>query len=132
MKTKLFPIKKNCFGTFRTLLIIGLSLLFAASASLVKATPLNRFRILIDTLQMKISEIEQMNQYPFNPLAVDGVWAATQNNCGLNCGPPLHCINDGFSMTNQDVPPSAWPNVFLNLNGANWTISEDEAIFGLE
>jgi|GEM_PF-7063792 len=130
MKTPILKLKKNRFDIFRALQFMGLMLLFAGTPSLVSGNPLNRFRILIDTNQMNFSEINQMNVYTYNPLAVDGVWGITQNHCGLVCG--FLCVNDGFSQTNPDVPPGAWPNVFLGLNGANWTITEDEAVYGAE
>jgi hypothetical protein len=123
MNTPILKLRKNRFSALRALLYVGLMLLFAVTTSVVSGTPLNRFRILIDTNQMNISEINQMNVYTYNPLAVDGVWAITQNHCGLSCT----CVNEGFSQNNPDVPPSMWPNVFLKLNGATWTISEDEA-----
>lgn len=129
MKTKFLQLHKNHLGAFRALHLAGLILLFAGSTSLVSGTPaINRFQILIDTNQMNISEINQMNNFTYTPFAIDGVWAITQNYCGLNCPG----IPPGFSQTNPDVPPSMWPNVFMKLNAAHWTISEDEANYWLE
>jgi len=124
MNPESLHLTRHRSGAFRALHLVGLILLFAASTALVSGDPLNRFRILIDTNQMNLSEINQMNVDTYNQLAVDGVWAITENHCGLHCGP---CVNDGFSQNNPDVPPSVWPNVFMKLNGAAWTISEDEA-----
>ncbi len=132
MNTPYLQFNRNRFGALRALLLAGLILLFAGITSLVSGAPLPRFRILIDVNQMNYSEINQMNVYPYNPLAVDGVWAITQNHCGLNCGPPLHCIDDNRSQTNPDVPPDAWFTVLPGLNAASWTISEDEANFFLK
>ena len=101
------------------------AILVASLAGISAATPLARFRILIDTNNLNISEINS----GVGPLAADGVWAVTQNNCGLDC--ESRCLaREGFSQNNPDVPPSVWPGVLAALNAASWTTTEDEAFHG--
>src|SRR5213592_3202299 len=83
------------------------AILVASPAGISTAAPLPRFRILVDTNQLNYSEIQSQDPQ-LGGAAVDGVWAITQNNCGLDCGP---CgANPGYSQTNQDVPVNV-PNV---------------------
>ena len=112
-KIKILQLKRNPFRRAQVLCVSSLILFLVASpAGISTATPLNRFRILIDTNQLNYSEITS----GVGSLAADGVWAVTQNHCGLDCG---CAANPGFSQNSPDVPPSSWPGVMAALNAAN-------------
>jgi len=127
MKIKFLRLIEHCPRRAQAFVLSSLLfLLGAVPSSIGDVAPIPRFQILIDTNQMNLADINEIHNWTYDPLAVDGVWGVTQNNCGLHCPP----IPDGFSQTNPDVPPSEWPVILLGLNAVKWTITEDEAIHG--
>jgi len=91
-----------------------LGLLFAI---LGLATSSRAFQIIVDLNTLHAAEasiLQNASDYRTSQLAADGVWMA----------PPLNST----ALRNNPDPfdnPTWWKNIIANLNGNNWTITED-------